>query len=96
MIRVAVRVLAAKPSGFAAAATLSGAADGSVLGHYAPWTGVAQDAYDLALVGVTAGMGESEYARAVCDGAAMTYDEIVAYTLEQLDRFSEPETEADR
>jgi len=96
LIRVAVLVLAANPSGFKPAATVSGAADGPILGHYARLTNVTRDRYDLALVTVATGIGENDYAKAVHDGAEMTYDDIVTYTLDQLDRLAESGSKAVR
>jgi len=81
-IRVATLVLAASPHDFEVAATLIGATDGPVLGHNAPiLTGRSLERYDRAVADVAAALGEVEYTKARQHGAAMTYDEIVAYTL---------------
>jgi hypothetical protein len=84
-------VLAGRPATFEAAATLAGAVAGPVLGLFAAWlTPAQQDRYRRGLAELAATLGAERYADAQRRGAAMTYDQIVGYTLEQLDRLADP------
>jgi predicted ATPase/class 3 adenylate cyclase len=88
-IRVAALVLAASPSGFEAAACLIGALDGPVLGHYADFVaGSVQERYDRAVADTVAALGQRNYTNATQRGKAMTYDDIVAFTLHQIARLA--------
>ena len=84
-IAVAVVVLASHPEGFQAAATLSGAGSGPVLGMFPQfWRVARRDTYDRALAHVAAGLSDDEYTAAQHRGSAMTYDEIVEFTIGHL------------
>jgi hypothetical protein len=84
-ITVAVVVLADQPSGFEAAATLAGACRGPVLGHLPAFLGAPhRDRYDQVLADLADTLGDEANAKAQHDGAAMTYDEIVHFTLAHL------------
>jgi hypothetical protein len=86
-------VLAGSPDAFTAAATLDGALAGPVLGIVPRWlTPPQQKRYEQRLAAISAGLGEDGTARARRRGAAMTYDEIVAYTLDQLGRLADRST----
>ena len=83
-------VLAGLPDTFEAAATLAGAGAGPVLGVVpALLTRPQQDRHQHGLTEVAATLGAERYADAHQRGAAMTYDQIIAYTLEQLDRVAD-------
>ena len=83
-------VLAGLPDTFEAAATLAGAITGPVLGVFpVVLTPPQQDRYRQRLAQVAATLGAERYGDAQQRGAAMTYDQIVAYTLDQLDRLAE-------
>jgi len=84
-LAIAALVLAASPHGLFPAAVLSGAVAGPVLGSYPAFIGGNhQDRYVQALADVAARLGQEAYARAQAEGAAMTFDEIVAFALDQL------------
>ena len=91
-IRVAALVLAGRPDTFDAAATLAGAIAGPVLGVFpVVWfTPSQQHRYQQDLAQAAATLGTRRYTDAQEEGAAMIYDQIVAYTLEQLDRVADP------
>ena len=79
-------VLACRPDTFEAAATLAGAVAGPVLGVFPAYlTQPQEDRYRQRLAEGVATLGAERYADAQQRGAAMTYDEIIAYTLDQLD-----------
>lgn len=66
-------------------ATLDGARHGPVLGPYPPLYSAAHQArIDAARDHADATLGPDAFARARQPGAAMTYDEIVAYALAQF------------
>jgi len=84
-LAVSALVLAGDPSTFDAAATVSGAVAGPALGHYPAFLGGNhEDRYHDALAHVASVLGPHHFAEAERTGAAMTLDEIVAYTLEHL------------
>jgi hypothetical protein len=89
-IAVAVVVLASHPDGFQAAATLTGAGGGPVLGLFPQfWRVARRDTYDRALAHVAAGLGDDEYTEARHRGSGMTYDEIVEFSLSHLATLAE-------
>jgi hypothetical protein len=83
-VAVASLVLAGHHS-VLAAATVHGARHGPVLG-YLPLAsaGIHQPRIDAALEHVANALGHDAYAAAQQRGAAMTYDGIIAYTVDQL------------
>ena len=84
-VALAVVVLADLPDRFDAAATLLGVRHGPVLGHIPPtYSAVHQGRIDVAREHITARLGTDEIANARRRGEAMSYDEIIAYALEQL------------
>ena len=84
-LTVAVVVLAGRPDSIEAAATLAGAITGPVLGHlHAFLGGLHRDRYEQALADLAATLGDDAYAKAMRDGAAMPYDEIVNFALAHL------------
>jgi len=86
LVALGAVVLAGRPDGLDSAATLSGAVSGPVFGPIGLFTlGAQQSLYDACVDEVARTLGPSAYASAHERGAAMTYDEIVAYTLDQLD-----------
>ena len=90
-VTVSVIVLAGDRHGLSSAATLSGAAAGPALGHIPAFTAANhRERYERAVTDVAAAVGADAFARAQADGAAMTYEEIIAYTLDQLDRLTDP------
>jgi hypothetical protein len=83
-------VLAGDPDGLEAAATLAGALNGPVLGHLPTFlAGHHKHQYGRALAAVATALSPDAYARAQRDGAAMTHDEIVAFTLSELGRVAD-------
>ena len=61
-----------------------------MLGVSAAWrTPAQQDRYQQRLAQVAATLGAERHADAQQRGAAMTYDQIIAYTLDQLDRLAD-------
>ena len=63
---------------------------GPVLGVFPAFlTPPQQDRYQQRLAQVAATLGAERYADAQQRGAAMTYDQIIAYTLDQLDRLAD-------
>jgi len=84
-LTVAALVLAGVADTFEAAATLGGAVAGPLFGIDSSWLAPRQhDRYEYALAGVATALGSQGYANAQQRGAAMDYDEIVTYTLDQL------------
>jgi predicted ATPase/class 3 adenylate cyclase len=94
-LRIAAIVLAATRHGNEAAATLIAAANGPVLGHYAPatWAGIEVVRSERAAADVAAALGPAAYTQAQQRGASMSYDEIIAYTLDHLSRLTESESD---
>jgi len=88
-VRAAALVLAGRPDTFEAAATLAGTVGGPVLGVFAVWPSP-QDHYRQHLAHVGAALGMDRYTNAQQQGAAMTYNQIFAYALDQLGRFADP------
>jgi len=96
-LAVAVLVLASRKDAFESAATLAGAVSGPTLRDLPALTGSGdRKRYDQNLAVVAAHLGAAAYAQAQQRGAAMTYDEIVAYTLEQLNRLAGSSAEPNR
>ena len=89
-VKVATLVLAASREGGEAPAILNGARHGPALGNL-PTThaGIHRERIDAALDHVARTLGPDAYNAAQQRGAAMTYDEIIAYTLDQLSRLVE-------
>jgi predicted ATPase len=84
-IWIAGFLLAGRPDGFEAAATLGGAVSGPVLGHQATSIiAINRDGYERALASAAAGLGQAAYTKAQQRGAAMTYDQIVTFALDQI------------
>jgi hypothetical protein len=83
-------VFAGVPNTVEAAATLAGVLTGPVLGMF-PWflSPRRRDRYEQRLAEVTAGLDDQLWADTQRHGATMTYDSIVAYALEQLDRLAD-------
>ena len=89
-IAIAAVVLAACPDGLDVAATLDGAREGPTLGAIPPQTsGIHQYRIDAAREHAAAGLGPDAFAAARACGAAMSYDEIIAYALEQLGQIAD-------
>jgi hypothetical protein len=89
-VQVATFVLAGVPDTVEAAATLAGALTGPVLGVFPQFLRPQQWVhYQQRLAEVTAALDEQFYADTRERGTVMTYDQIVAYTLEQLDRLAD-------
>jgi len=87
-----VLVLASLPDAFDAAATLAGAVAGPVLGAFPAFLTPSQrDRYRQRLAHVAATLGADRFGEAQRQGAAMTYDEIVAYALTELDHLLDGE-----
>ena len=96
-LAVAVLVLASSEDTFEPAATLAGAISGPTLRHLPGLDDSdGRKRYSRTLATVAAYLGTEAYSAAQQSGASMTYDEIVAYTLERLDRLAGPSAEADR
>jgi predicted ATPase/class 3 adenylate cyclase len=96
-LRVTTAVLGTSRTGLDTAAVVVGAITGPVLGRYpVMFSPYFRAIYQRALKDVETALGPDAYAAAQQRGAAMSYDEIVAYSLEQLDRLAEPDSEADR
>jgi predicted ATPase/class 3 adenylate cyclase len=95
-LRVAIVVLAATPPGRDAAATLVGAINGPILNHFTGFPHDRGKRYDEAVAALVTALARDDYATAQQRGAAMTYDEIVAYTHAQLDRLAESSSAPDR
>ena len=88
-VAVATFVLAGHPARLAAAATLDAARHGPVLGPIpATFSAIHQTRIGTAREHVTSSLGPDAAAKARQLGAAMTYDEIIAYTLDQLSRIA--------
>jgi len=86
---VAVNLLARTPETLQAAATVAGALSGPVLAQLSPLIiGNSRDNYESALRSIAAALSGDTLEKARQHGAAMTYDEITAYTLHQLDRLA--------
>ena len=82
-------VFAGHPDSLGAAATLEAARDGPVLGPIPPgWARIHQPRIDAALDHIATSLDQGAYASARQRGAAMTYDEIIAFTLDQLARIA--------
>jgi len=61
------------------------------------WLGPPQQSrYELRFAEVVTALGAHSYSEAQQRGAAMTYDEIVAYTPNQLDRLTAPGSQHER
>ena len=89
-VKVATLVLAASSVSGEASATLDGARHGPVLGDLPmTYAGIHQARIDAALDQVARALGPDALNTAQRRGAAMTYDEIIAYTLDQLSRLVE-------
>ncbi len=89
-VAIAALVLAGNPDSYVAAATLGGARHGLSLGQIgAIYSAIHQGRYDRALEQVATSLGHDAYTNARQHGAAMTYDEIIAYTLDQLARLTD-------
>jgi len=86
-VTVAALVLSGRADTFEAAATLAGAVAGPVFGFSTAWLNPQwQNRYQQRLAEAAAALGDQHYDDARQRGATMTYDQIIAYTLEQLDR----------
>jgi hypothetical protein len=84
-VALAILVFAGRADSFEAAAAADGALHGPALVHIPPlWTGIHQPRIDAALEHVATTLGDDAFGAAQQRGAAMTYDEIIAYTLDQL------------
>ena len=84
-VAVAAIVLAGHPDRLDAAATADGARHGPVLGPIpATYSAIHKTRIDDAVERVAASLGTDAFAAARRRGAAMTYDEIIAYTRDQL------------
>jgi predicted ATPase/class 3 adenylate cyclase len=83
-VPIAIVVLASRPRGLQAAATLTGAATGPVLGHFDALLDV-RDRYESAVTKVTDALGSDDYTHARDRGASMTLDEIIDFALSSLD-----------
>jgi hypothetical protein len=92
VVTAAALVLAGRPDTFDAAATLAGAIAGPVLGVFPVFwfTPSQQDRYQQDLTQVAATLGADRYTDAHQRGEAMTYDQIIAYILDQLERLADP------
>jgi len=88
-LRYATLVVAASAEGSEAAATLIGATNGPVLGRFASSFSSFGLPGDRALEQVSSALGHNQYAQAERHGEEMTYDEIIAYTRDQLDRLAD-------
>jgi hypothetical protein len=78
-------MLATRPEDLEAAAVLTGAAGGEMLGHY---DSTLVSRYlrpsDQIVADIATALDDGRYTNARQRGETMTYDEIVAYTLDQL------------
>jgi len=89
-IAIAAVVLAVSPDGLVPAAVLAGAVSGPVFGHINLYIrGSQRDRYDRVIKDVSHGLGPDTDTRSQQQGAAMTYDEIISYTVDQLDRLAD-------
>jgi len=93
---IAVVVLSSHPESFPAAAELSGAINGPVLEQFPVFLGSNKDPFERALAEVASALGPGTYGENREHGAAMTYDDIVSFTLDQLNRLAETGAVADR
>ena len=90
-VTFAALVLAGVADTCQAAATLAGAVTGPELGFSLAFlTPYQRERYEHGLTKAAAVLGTRRYAAAQHAGAAMTYDQVVAYTVEQLDRLVVP------
>jgi hypothetical protein len=82
---IAASMLATRPEDLEAAAVLTGAAGGEMLGHY---DSTLVSRYlrpsDQIVADIATALDDGRYTNARQRGETMTYDEIVAYTLDQL------------
>ena len=84
-VKVAAVVLAGRSDSFEAAATLTGAVDGPLLSVFPAWLTPSQlHLCQQRLAQVATALGPGRYRDARQRGAAMSYDEIIAYALDQL------------
>ena len=84
-VAIAAIVLAGHPDRLDAAATADGARHGPVLGPIpATFSAIHKARIDATVERVAASLGTDAFAAARRRGAAMTYDEIIAYTVDQL------------
>ena len=96
LVAVAALVLAGLRDTSEAAATLCGAVSGPELGRFPTFLPHAAARYEQTLAELEVTLGPDTYARAWQRGESMTYDEIVAYALEQLKRLAETGSEPNR
>ena len=87
---VAALILAADTDTFEAAATLAGAVEPTLSVSLGWFTPLQRDRYQHGLAQAAATLGADRCTAAHQRGAAMTYDQTVAYTLDQLDRLAGP------
>jgi hypothetical protein len=94
---IAASMLATRPEDLEAAAVLTGAAGGEMLGHYYPSV-VSRylRPFDQIVADIATALDPDRYTDARQRGASMTYDEIVAYALDQLAGLARPGPEPAR
>jgi hypothetical protein len=88
VVVIAVLVLAADSASWDAAAILAGAVHGPVLGHLWPFVAGDVDGYETGVVELAAALGAVVHGRALGRGAEMTFDEIVGFALDALERLA--------